>query len=244
MNKVFACTATAVAGAVAVAAAALASPVAAAPAGSAEPASVTWSADPAKGPSAFQSVQCDEGSSSFTTANDAAKGKVWVAKQAAGAERCEVEGPDLKQGQTFYLGWSSKYHITDSTSRYVFQVKCSPSSGTANHPIVLEVIDGKLRLDEWTTDHTNVPLWSTPFQNDKWHAIAFRISTDRTKGTVQFWFDGKRQTFADGSTTYTGTTYDGTRDYLKWGVYHQAAQTATQTLSTIRMGTSLADVTG
>ncbi|WP_020657783.1 heparin lyase I family protein [Amycolatopsis benzoatilytica] len=248
MNKVFACSATAFAGVAALAAAAFAAaPVTAAPvspSAAVTPASVTWSADPAKGPSAFQSVQCDEGSSQFTTASDTAKGKVWVAKQAAGAERCEVEGPDVKQGQTFYLGWSSKYHITDSTSRYVFQLKCSPSTGTANHPIVLEVIGGKLRLDEWTTDHTNVPLWSTPFQNDKWYDFALHVSADRTKGTIQFWFGGKQQTFANGSTSYTGTTYDGTRDYLKWGVYHQADQAATQTFSTIRMGTSLTDVTG
>ena len=244
MNKVFACSATAVAGAAALAAVLTAGPVTAAPARAAAPASVTWSADPADGPSAFPSVQCSDGSSEFSTASDPDKGDVWVAKQAAGAERCEVEGPDVQQGETFYLGWSSKYHITDSTSRYVFQLKCSPSSGTANHPVVLEVIGGKLRLQEWTTDHTAVTLWDTPIANDQWHSIAFRISAGRTNGTIQFWFDGKRQTFSDGSTTYTGTTYDGTRDYLKWGVYHQAQEDATQTFSTIRKGTSLADVTG
>ncbi|GAB3381182.1 heparin lyase I family protein [Amycolatopsis echigonensis] len=239
MRKVFACSAAAVASTLVVAAIA-AAPVGAAPAPA--PRSVTWSADPAAGVGAFTSIQCADGH--FKTAKDAAKGKVWVAEQLANEERCEAVGPDLSAGKTFYLGWSSKYRITDSTSRYVFQLKCSPSTGTANHPIVLEVIGGKLRLEDWTTDHTSVTLWDTPISNDQWHDIAFRISTDRTKGTIQFWFDGKRQTFSDGSTTYTGTTIDGTRNYLKWGVYHQADQTATQWLSKIRMGGSLADVTG
>ncbi|MFD2473960.1 heparin lyase I family protein [Amycolatopsis silviterrae] len=233
MRKVFACSAAVVASALA-----MVSPVAAAPA----PLSVTWQADPADGAGAFNSVQCADGH--FKTANDAAKGKVWVAEQLAKEERCEAVGPDLAAGKTFYLGWSSKYRITDSTSRYVFQLKCSPSSGTANHPIVLKISGGKLQLEEWTTDHTSVKLWSAPVSNDEWHDIAFRVFTDRTKGTIQFWFDGKRQTFSDGSTTYTGTTIDGTRNYLKWGVYHEADETATQWLSKIRMGDSLTDVTG
>ncbi|MBN9740556.1 hypothetical protein DMP23_05450 [Amycolatopsis sp. A1MSW2902] len=237
MRKVFACSAAAVASTLVVAALA-AAPVAAEPV----PQSVTWSADPADGPGAFNSVQCADGH--FKTATDAAKGKVWVAEQLAQEERCEAVGPDLAAGKTFYLGWSSKYRITDSTSRYVFQLKCSPSTGTANHPIVLKISGGKLQLEEWTTDHTSVKLWNAPVSNDEWHDIAFRISTDRTQGTIQFWFDGKRQTFSDGSTTYTGTTIDGTRNYLKWGVYHQADETATQWFSKIRMGDSLADVTG
>ncbi|WP_370939097.1 heparin lyase I family protein [Amycolatopsis sp. cg13] len=236
MRKVFACSAAAVASALAVAALA-AAPVTAAPA----PRSVTWSADPADGAKAFNSVQCADGH--FKTA-DSVKGKVFVAEQLAKEERCEAVGPDLEAGKTFYLGWSSKYRITDSTSRYVFQLKCSPSTGTANHPIVLKISGGKLQLEEWTVDHTSVKLWEAPVSNDQWHDIAFRISTDRTKGTIQFWFDGKQQTFSDGSTTYTGTTIDGDRNYLKWGVYHEADQTATQWFSKIRMGTSLTDVTG
>ncbi len=232
MRKVFACSAAVVASTLAVVA-----PVAAAPA----PLSVTWQADPADGPGAFNSVQCADGH--FKTA-DSVKGKVWVAEQLAQEERCEAVGPDLAADKTFYLGWSSKYRITDSTSRYVFQLKCSPSTGTANHPIVLKISGGKLQLEEWTTDHTSVKLWNAPVSNDQWHDIAFRIFTDRTQGTIQFWFDGKQQTFSDGSTTYTGTTIDGTRNYLKWGVYHQADETATQWFSKIRMGDSLADVTG
>ncbi|WP_409182147.1 heparin lyase I family protein [Amycolatopsis sp. VS8301801F10] len=236
MRKVFACSAAVVASTLAIVAAA---PVTAAPAPA--PQSVSWSADPVDGVGAFNSIQCADGH--FKTA-DSVKGKVWVAEQLAQEERCEAVGPDLAAGKTFYLGWSSKYRITDSTSRYVFQLKCSPSDGTANHPIVLKISGGRLQLEEWTTDHTSVKLWSAPVSNDQWHDIAFRIFTDRTQGTIQFWFDGQRQTFSDGSTTYTGTTIDGTRNYLKWGVYHQADQTATQWLTKIRMGDSLADVTG
>ena len=41
----------------------------------------------------------------------------------------------------------------------------------------------------------------------------------------------------------TGTTYDGTVGYLKWGLCHPSSGKATQWLSTIRMGTTLASVT-
>ena len=56
----------------------------------------------------------------------------------------------------------------------------------------------------------------------------------------QFWYDGVPQRFADGSDTYTGTTYDGTSDYLKWGVYHPAPGTGSQWFTSPRMATSLA----
>ncbi|WP_051792465.1 heparin lyase I family protein [Amycolatopsis jejuensis] len=210
--------------------------------GAAAPQQVTWSADPAEGTGQFRSIQCADGK--FRTTADPQKGRVWVATQLTGEERCEAVGPDLAAGSTYYLGWSAKFRIADSTSRYLFQLKCSPSSDTANHPVVLKVSDGQLKLEEWTTGHEMVPLWQTRAKNDEWHEFAFRISSGRHDGTIRFWFDGVRQTFADGSTTYTGTTFDGTRNYLKWGLYHQAPETATQWLSTIRMGSSLADVTG
>jgi hypothetical protein len=201
-----------------------------------------WSADPRKGTGAFESIQCD--TNTFTTTSDPAKGPVWQVKQLANQERCESEGPDVSRGSTYYLGWSSKFSITDSTSRYIFQLKCSPSTGTANHPIVLEVIGGEIQLQNWTHDHQKVLLWHTKAVNNQWNDYVLRVSEDQQKGTIQFWFNGARQKLATGSDTFTGTTYDGTRDYLKWGLYHPAPATATQWLSTIKMGTSLADVTG
>ena len=80
--------------------------------------SVSWSADPGDGVDTFQSIQCD--TDTFTTTTDPERGLVWQAEQPAGLERCESVGPDVTDGSTYYLGWSSKFHITDSTSRYLF----------------------------------------------------------------------------------------------------------------------------
>jgi hypothetical protein len=203
--------------------------------------SLSWSADPHHGVGAFPSIQCDTGT--FRTTTDPQQGLVWQAEQPANLERCESVGPDLKQGSTYYLGWSSKFHITDSTSRYIFQVKSSPSTGTANHPIVLEVVGGQLQLQEWTHEHNEVVLWQTKAVDDHWNRYALRVFEGQTKGTIQFWFNGKPQQLSNGSNTYTGTTYDGTRSYLKWGLYHVAPEPATQWLSTIKMGSTLGDVT-
>jgi hypothetical protein len=201
--------------------------------------SLLWSPDINRGASAFPSVQCAS-SNTFTTVSDPAKGKVWQAEQPGGQERCEAVGPAVTDGSTYYLGWSSKVYITDGISRYLFQLKCSPSVGTANHPVVLEETGGQIHLEEWTLNHTQVLLWSAPLANNAWHSYALRIHEGRTDGTIQFWFDGVQQTFSTGSNTYTGTTYDGTSDYLKWGVYHPATGTAYQWFTSPRMATSLA----
>ncbi|MFF7995760.1 heparin lyase I family protein [Kitasatospora xanthocidica] len=198
---------------------------------------VLWTPNTSKGPSSFASVQCASGN--FKVVNDAAKGKVWRAYQAAGEERCETVGPDLKNGDTFYLGWSSKVDIKDDNSRYVFQLKCSPSTDTANHPIEIDATNGRIRLQEWDTEHVSHTLWTAPTTNGQWHSYALKIRLGRTDGTIDFWFDGKKQTFTTGSGTFKGTTWDGDRNYLKWGSYHESTADATNTFTSPVMATTL-----
>ncbi|QKW21978.1 hypothetical protein HUT16_25580 [Kitasatospora sp. NA04385] len=215
--------------------AALALPAAAPAAGAAG--RVLWAADTAKGPASFAGVQCAAGN--FGTVQDPVKGRVWRARQAAGEERCEALGPDLRAGDTVYVGWSSRVRIGDDRSRYVFQLKCSPSEGTANHPVEIDVADGRIRLQEWDTAHVAHPLWSAPTADDQWHGYVLKLRLGRTDGTVDFWFDGVKQTFTTGSGTYTGTTWDGTRDYFKWGSYHPAPADAVHTFTSPAVTTTL-----
>ncbi|MFI1519573.1 hypothetical protein [Kitasatospora cineracea] len=210
---------------------------AAAPAGK-----VIWAADTAKGAASFAGVQCKSGN--FGTVQDPARGKVWRARQAAGEERCETLGPDLHEGDTVYVGWSSRVRIGDAESRYVFQLKCSPSTGTANHPVEIDIADGRIRLQDWDTQHVAHPLWSAPTADDQWHTYTLKLRLGRTDGTVDFWFDGAKQTFTTGSGTYTGTTWDGTRDYLKWGSYHPSPADATNTFTSPVIATSYALAAG
>ncbi|WP_030061773.1 heparin lyase I family protein [Streptomyces novaecaesareae] len=198
---------------------------------------VLWTPSTSKGASSFASVQCASGN--FKVVNDAAKGKVWRAYQAAGQERCETLSPDLKNGDTFYLGWSSKVDIKDANSRYVFQLKCDPSTDTANHPIEIDATDGRIRLQEWDTQHVSHTLWTAPTANGQWHSYALKIRLGRTDGTIDFWFDGKKQTFTTGSGTFKGTTWDGNRNYLKWGSYHPSSGDATNTFTSPVMATTL-----
>ncbi|WP_051711128.1 heparin lyase I family protein [Streptomyces sp. NRRL S-350] len=198
---------------------------------------VLWTPNTSKGASSFTAVQCAPGN--FKVVTDAAKGKVWRAYQAAGEERCETLGPDLKNGETFYLGWSSKVDIKDANSRYVFQLKCSPSTDTANHPIEIDATDGRIRLQEWDTQHVSHTLWTAPTANGQWHSYALKIRLGRTDGTIDFWFDGKKQTFTTGSGTFKGTTWDGDRNYLKWGSYHESTGDATNTFTSPVMATTL-----
>ncbi|RKT20207.1 polysaccharide lyase-like protein [Streptomyces sp. 1114.5] len=198
---------------------------------------VLWTPSTDKGASSFAAVQCASGN--FKVVNDAAKGKVWRAHQAAGQERCETLSPDLKNGDTFYLGWSSKVDIKDANSRYVFQLKCDPSTDTANHPIEIDATNGRIRLQEWDTKHVSHTLWTAPTANGQWHSYALKIRLGRTDGTIDFWFDGKKQTFTTGSGTFKGTTWDGNRNYLKWGSYHESTGDATNTFTSPVMATTL-----
>ncbi|MDH6709496.1 hypothetical protein P3T27_006244 [Kitasatospora sp. MAA19] len=202
---------------------------------------VLWTPSTSKGPSSFAGVQCAAGN--FGVVDDAVKGRVWQAFQAAGEERCETLSPDLKDGDTFYLGWSSKVDIKDTNSRYVFQLKCSPSTGTANHPIEIDATGGRVRLQEWDTDHVAHSLWTAPVSNGQWHSYALKIRLGRTDGTIDFWFDGVKQTFTTGSGTFKGTTSDGTRNYLKWGSYHPSSGDATNTFTSPIMATTLSAAT-
>ncbi|MED7947654.1 heparin lyase I family protein [Kitasatospora sp. NPDC058201] len=202
---------------------------------------VLWTPSTSKGPSSFAAVQCASGD--FGVVQDSAKGSVWRAFQAAGAERCETLGPDLKEGDTFYLGWSSKVDIQDTNSRYVFQLKCSPSTGTANHPIEIDATAGRIRLQEWDTEHVAHTLWTAPTANNQWHSYALKIRLGRTDGTIDFWFDGVKQSFTTGSGTFRGTTWDGTRNYLKWGSYHLSSGAATNTFTSPVMATTLETAT-
>ncbi|MGW6913041.1 heparin lyase I family protein [Kitasatospora sp. NPDC054939] len=202
---------------------------------------VLWTPSTGKGPSSFAAVQCAQGD--FGVVKDPVKGSVWRAFQAAGEERCETLSPDLKEGDTFYLGWSSKVDIKDAKSRYVFQLKCSPSTGTANHPIEIDATTGRIRLQEWDTDHVAHTLWTAPTANDQWHSYALKIRLGRTDGTIDFWFDGVKQTFTTGSGTFKGTTWDGTRNYLKWGSYHLSPGDATNTFTSPIMATTLEGAT-
>ncbi|MFF1903640.1 heparin lyase I family protein [Kitasatospora sp. NPDC058218] len=198
---------------------------------------VLWAPSTSKGPSSFTGVQCASGG--FGVVKDAAKGRVWRAFQKAGEERCETLGPDLKEGSTFYLGWSSKVDIKDANSRYVFQLKCSPSTDTANHPIEIDATTGRIRLQEWDTHHVAHTLWTAPTTNNTWHSYALKIRLGRTNGTIDFWFDGVKQTFTTGSGTFKGTTWDGDRNYLKWGSYHPSSGNATNTFTSPIMATTL-----
>ncbi len=221
----------------ALAATALAALIVPAAPGSAATGRILWTPSTATGPSSFAAVQCKDGN--FGVVTDPAKGKVWRALQAAGEERCETLGPDLTNGDTFYVGWSSKVSIQDTESRYVFQLKCSPSTGTANHPVEIDIADGRIRLQNWDLDHNAHPLWSTPTADNQWHSYALKIHLGRTDGTIDFWFDGTKQTFTTGTSTYTGTTWDGTRNYFKWGSYHPSPAPATNTFTSPVIATTL-----
>jgi hypothetical protein len=202
---------------------------------------VLWKPDTAVGPSSFASVQCATGN--FKVVSGGVKGKVWQAYQAAGQERCEALGPTLTEGQTFYVGWSSKVAIADSNDRYIFQLKCDPSTGTANHPIEIDATNGRVRLQEWDTHHVAHPIWTAPIANNQWHSYALKIHLARSGGTIDLWYDGAKQTFTTGSGTFTGTTYDGTSDYLKWGSYHPSSGAASNTFTSPTMATTLQSAT-
>ncbi|NGN70148.1 hypothetical protein G5C51_40465 [Streptomyces sp. A7024] len=216
-------------------------------------AALLWTGDPAKGLAVFGNVECPS-PGSLVTADQPDGATAYRYEKAVGSERCEtrgirVDGSQHKfaAGQTYWLGWESKVSTTTGLDGdfSVFQWKSYPN-GAQNYPLIMTVAQGKLVLhysppngSGWTT------IWSKPVAANDWHRFALGIHTSDSAsgGWAELYVDGAKQTFSNGSTRFTGRTWDGYND-PKWGAYDRG-NTTTEIVNRVRelrIGTSYGDV--
>ncbi|GAA3656395.1 heparin lyase I family protein [Microbacterium marinilacus] len=225
-------------------AAALALVLAAAPAR----ADVIWQGGSADGAGVFGTIECDD--PGVLSVVDGA----FRFQKSVGTYRCEARGVRadgerlaFAEDETYWLGWTQSLELVPDATQgdwVAWQWKSYPNADQ-NYPLLLRVQSGELRLtyvapgEVWTT------IWSAPVSELDEHRVAIGIHTSATEadGWVELYYDGERQTFADGSTRYAGRTWDSANE-PKWGAYDRdnTAFEIANRVSDLVIGTTKEDV--
>jgi hypothetical protein len=227
-------------------------------------ASVLWSADTSRGTAVFSSLEKSPGNITVTNDPLGSFGQVYRYDtwddSAYSKERCESKGTvtpsgafHLQLNTEYYIGWREMWNPMPIDPGWValFQMHGYGPSGQGA-PLVLRCTngDGTVGLQN-NVNGTNIDFWKTPFRTGIWNNFVLHLflSTDATKGWVELWYNGVRQTFTDGSTRFICPLWDekpGSSVELKWGVYRSGAMNgkgnASTFLSGAKIGTTFADV--
>jgi hypothetical protein len=142
------------------------------------------------------------------------------------SERCEFATPQglTQLGQTIYVGWRSRIDapLTGGWNG-IYQMKCH-GMHVADQPLNLDMRNGRLTLsnhEDVGGQETARTVWSTELPRNQWFSIVLKVhySESRTEGTVEIWWNGVKQTLANGTTIHTGQTWDGSDNNMHWGIY-------------------------
>lgn len=185
--------------------------------------------------------------SSISVVYDKDKGNVWLIDKPSDESnyRCETNGiklnespwssyEDWNEGDIYDFSWSSKLPETNDNSEFgdyvIFQWKSAPPQ-TQNYPFLLRVLGNKIDLIHSNFEGKWLIIWSGVFEFEQWFDVKIRIrlSRDKDKGKLHFYYGGQRQDFIcdqNGDKTqaineFTGRTLDDSANYVKWGVYNR-----------------------
>jgi hypothetical protein len=217
--------------------------------GAANPASVIWYADPAKGNAVFKNMNTD-GGCTVTMIDDPAYGKVRKFNRPPGVNRCEARGAagyDTKDGDLVYVGMRYKLEAPmDLTVTGIFQWKTYDTPGhpnTLNFPLLIRASAGRLNVEVQKPAagekgdglSGGTVIWSTPTPIGQWFSIVLGIkqSYDAKVGWVEVVYNGQPQKLSDGSMRLSCQTLDGGYIDPKWGIYGTTSSPKPQSASTI-----------
>jgi hypothetical protein len=215
--------------------------------GAANPASVIWYADPARGNAAFKNVET-EGGCTVTVVDDPEHGKVRKFNRPPGTNRCEAKGAagyDTKEGDVVYVGMRYKIEAPmDLTVTGIFQWKTYDTPGhpnTLNFPILFRPSGGRLNVEVQKPATAQgagglsggTVIWSIPTPVGQWFTIVIGIkqSYDSKVGWVEVYYNGQPQKLSDGSMRLACQTLDGGFIDPKWGMYGTTSSPKPQSAS-------------
>jgi hypothetical protein len=237
--------------------------LAARPGGTAQ-AALLWEADAHRETSVFEGLEEKPGT--ITTAQDPLglyglvyRYQTWDNNDHY-KERVESRGNVTPAGKfrlalnhDYYIGWRALWNPMPIKPGWValFQMHGYGPPGQGA-PLVLRCVngDGNLYFQN-NANGVNVDFWHTPFKADVWHTFVVHVylSTSRTEGFTELWYDGAKQTFINGKDRWNGPTWDpmpGSFNLLKWGCYRSGRMNgsgpATAYMSDARIGTTYEDV--
>jgi len=220
-------------------------------------ASLLWNGSASLGLDVFKNLNIQDAGGTYTSnpspngsyvraIDDATFGAIWDFFKDDGDRRSEchaASGFQAAIGGQYYLGWGFK--LTSAVNNNaIFQWKSYGSPMTQNFPLVVKMVGGQLQLHYFPPGGGDVTLWSRSVSANTWYKVYLRIrvSDSTSGGSVSLWFNDAQQTLSNGSTSYTGKTFDGSSVDPKWGVYGATGTSLHDYVRHLRIGTALADV--
>ncbi|MBY8883883.1 polysaccharide lyase [Streptomyces sp. PTM05] len=215
-------------------------------------ASEVWNGDASQGTKVFGNLDCASPGSVTPVAGTDGHGTVFRYTKAVGVYRCESRGIrvdgsryQFADSHTYWFGWQQRFAVVPTGSDWVpWQWKSYPDA-EQDYPLLMTVSDGKLNLVYVGPGQGWKYIWSKPVTAYDWNRVAIGIhtSSSASAGSVELYYNGVRQTFTNGSTNYTGRTWDSANE-PKWGVYDRGDTThlLTNWVDGLKLGTTYADV--
>ncbi|MFF4966190.1 hypothetical protein [Streptomyces sp. NPDC001037] len=215
-------------------------------------AAVVWDGDASQGTGVFGNIECDSPGSLVTAAQDDGHGTVFRYTKAVGTYRCESRGIKVNgakyafaDGHTYWFGWEHKFSVVPTSSDFVpWQWKSYPNADQ-NYPLLMTVGNGKLNLVYVGPGQGWKYIWSKPVEAWDWNKVAIGIhtSSSASSGWVELYYNGSKQTFSNGTTRFTGRTWDSANE-PKWGAYDRGNTTTeiVNRVDSLKFGTSYSDV--
>ncbi|MEU7583440.1 heparin lyase I family protein [Streptomyces sp. NPDC041068] len=227
-----------------------------------ETAAVLWQADPAKGTSVFEGTETKPGTIGVVDDPKGRYGRTYELHTSGDKVspdervRVEVRGhkkPDgsrlrFEEGDTVYVGWRSMWEPLPTRAGdwvVLWQLK-DYGSGASTPPLSIRARgNGTVDLEYADPDLKTTQLWNAPLRTGEWHdfVVGIKVSDDPSKGSVQFWYDGRRQDLK-GASTYKAATLRADWVTDKWGVYRSdgVKGAATAYLNGAKVGRGYEDV--
>jgi len=220
-------------------------------------ATLIWNGSAANGLGVFKNINIQNNAGDYVSnpspngsyvkaVDDATYGTIWDFYKDNDDRRSEAHGADgfdPSRGSTYYIGWGFKC-TSSVNNNAIFQWKSYGSPMVQNYPLVIKFVSGNVQLHYYPPNGGDLTIWSHSVSANTWYKIYLRITvSDQTSGgKVQLWYNDSLQTLSNGSTTYTGKTFDGSSVDPKWGIYGASGTSLHDYVRHLRIGTALADV--
>ena len=232
-------------------------------------ATLFWEADTSQGTSVFEGIEEAPGTVSVASDPLGQFGSVYKyylpdEPSGFGKERCEsrgtrVNGSNFRMdyNHEYYIGWRGMWNPMPHDTGWIalFQMHGYGVTGQGA-PLTLRVQDGDNNLYlQNAANGVDTNFWHTTLKLNTWQGFVVHVflSTNKTQGFIELWYNGVKQTFNNGQQRWYGPTWDNvdgkwqdSYNLVKWGVYRSGVLnghgSATGYMSEGRIGDSFADV--
>jgi hypothetical protein len=139
-----------------------------------------------------------------------------------GSERCELVGPSLPHDEVRWYR-QAIYIPSEADPPDSWQIMSQWYSNYGGSPPLALFNDMGMPM-RWSLRHGDSSrlYWrSKELARDRWHEVVVGVylSQSPSRGWVEVWLDGERQTLANGRTRMHGQTRGATRGSFKTGIY-------------------------